>query len=298
MNKLAPIVLFTHKRLETLQKTVASLSLNALSVHSDLIIYSDGAKTPEDQIIINEIRSYLKTIIGFKSVHIHTSIKNKGLANSIINGVSEVMDEYHKAIVLEDDLIVSANFLEYMNQALYFYKDNSKIFSISGYSPTIKGLENNDIYYTQRASSWGWGCWENRWKEIDWTAKSYESFKNNKFAKKRFNAMGSDMNLMMKRQMKGKINSWAIRFCFHQFQKDLYSVHPSISKIQNMGLSDKNATNTFQKHNRFHSEFDASNTVHFEFDKKVQLEKAIIKQFIKDNSLRERLLNRIWNLLK
>ena len=205
--------------------------------------------------------------------------------------------EYHKAIVLEDDLITSTNFLEYMNQALDYYQDNPRILSISGYSPIIKGLAKNEVYYTQRASSWGWACWEDRWNKIDWQAKSYELFVNDSEAKSRFNKMGSDMFLMMKRQMQGNINSWAIRFCYHQFQNNLFSVHPAISKVQNAGFAEKNATNTIHKYNRFQSEFDTSESVHFNFDKEVQLEKDIIKQFIKDNSIKVRIMNKIWNLI-
>lgn len=297
MNSLAPIVLFTYKRLETLKQTVSALANNYLAYKSDLIIYSDGPKNQEESLVIREIRQYLKTITGFKSVYVHESKTNKGLATSIINGVTEVMAEYHKAIVLEDDLITSSNFLEYMNQGLDYYQDNTQILSISGYSPSISGLNSMDSYYTQRASSWGWGCWEDRWNKIDWDAKSYDSFVNDSQAKSKFNEMGSDMCLMMKRQMQGTINSWAIRFCFHQFQKNLFSVHPSVSKIKNIGLSEKNATNTVNVHNRFHSQFDTSESVHFNFDKQVQLDKAIIKQFIMNNSVKSRLLTRVWNLL-
>jgi len=295
---LAPIVLFTYKRLNTLQETVHALAVNNLASQSDLIIYSDGAKNLAEEGIIEEIREYLKTIAGFKSVCIHASTINKGLAISIINGVSEVMTKYHKAIVLEDDLISSSNFLEYMNQGLNYYEDNPRILSICGYSPIIKGLANNEVYYTHRSSSWGWACWEDRWIEIDWQARSYESFVNNSQAKSRFNLMGSDLCLMMKRQMQGSINSWAIRFSFHQFENDLYSVHPAISKIQNIGFAEKNATNTVQKYNRFQSEFDTSNTVSFIFKKEVKLNAAIIQQFVRDNSIKIRILNKLLNLIK
>jgi hypothetical protein len=298
MIALAPIVLFTYLRLDTLKETVRALAANSLAIESDLIIYSDGAKKQEDEQIIQEIRNYLKTIKGFKSVTIHESKMNKGLATSIIKGVSEVMHQYHNAIVLEDDLISSTNFLEYMNQALNYYQDNSRILSISGYSPIIKGLADNEVYYTQRASSWGWACWEDRWEKIDWQAKSYGSFVKDGHAKSRFNLMGSDMSLMMKRQMKGSINSWAIRFCYHQFQDDLYSVHPAISKIKNIGFAEKNATNTVHKYNRFQSEFDESNNAVFNFDTVIQLNKGLISQFVRDNSIKMRILNKLLNLIQ
>ena len=297
MTPLSPIVLFTYKRLETLKITIDALLANRLAAESDLIIYSDGPKKKEEEFIIQEIRKYLQTITGFKSVRLYESKINKGLATSIINGVSEVMADYHKAIVLEDDLITSTNFLVYMNQALNHYQDNPKILSISGFSPIIKGLDYDEIYYTQRASSWGWACWEDRWDKIDWQSQSYKDFKTDSKAKWRFNKMGSDMSLMMKRQMQGNIDSWAIRFCFHQFQNNLFSVYPSLSKIQNLGFADKSATNTLQKYNRFQSEFDLTSNLIFNFDGEVKLDQRLIRQFIRDNSIKMRLLNKVLNFI-
>jgi hypothetical protein len=298
MHKLSPIVLFTYKRYETLQKSVQCLADNSLASESDLIIYSDGAKNIDDIEIITKIRSYLKTISGFKSVTIYESITNKGLAASIIQGVSDILKVYPSVIVLEDDLITSKNFLCYMNQALDYYQDNPKVLSISGFSPIIGGLRENEVYFTQRSSSWGWACWSDRWSKIDWKCSLYDEFKNNRQMKAKFNEMGSDMSLMMKRQMEGKINSWAIRFCFYQFQYKLFSVHPVVSKIENIGFFDKQATNTNQNFNRFNSTLDNSSNKVFDFNNQISLDPNIIKQFIKDNSIFERISNKLLNLIK
>jgi hypothetical protein len=297
MHKLSPIVLFTYKRYETLQKSVQCLADNSLASESDLIIYSDGAKSIDDIEIITKIRSYLKTISGFKSVTIHESITNKGLAASIIQGVSDILKVYSSVIVLEDDLLTSKNFLSYMNQALDYYQDKTEILSISGYSPTIKRLKEDEVYFTHRASSWGWACWADRWSKIDWKCSLYDEFKNNSQMKAKFNEMGSDMSLMMKRQMEGEINSWAIRFCFHQFQYKLFSVHPVVSKIENIGLSDKQATNTNQNFNRFSSNLDNSSNKVFDFNNLISLDPNIIKQFIKNNSKFARISNKLLNLI-
>jgi hypothetical protein len=297
MNSPSPIVLFTYKRFERLQKTIQCLSDNFLASDSDLIIYSDGAKSIEEMVLIVKIRAYLKTISGFKSVTIHESPSNKGLAASIIQGVSEVLKVYPTAIVLEDDLITSLNFLVFMNQALDYYQDFPQVLSISGYSPIIKGLNEDEVYYTKRSSSWGWACWREKWNKIDWECSYYDIFKNNPILKSKFNEMGSDLSHMMKKQMEGNLNSWAIRFSFHQFQNQMYSVHPAISKINNIGLTDINATNTNQKYNRFRSTFDKSNNKVFFFTNKISLDLSIIKQFRKSNSFTFRIVNKIMNFL-
>jgi len=297
MHQPSPIVLFTYLRLETLQKTVNALAANFYALDSDLIIFSDGAKYQKDESEVKEIRTYLKTIVGFKSLVIHESSTNKGLATSIIQGVSSVLKEYPSAIVLEDDLITSSNFLIFMNRALTYYQGNPKVLSISGFSPIIKGLGENEVYFTQRSSSWGWACWADRWSKIDWTCKFYDEFRINSKMKSKFNAMGSDMSLMLKRQMEGNINSWAIRFCFHQFQHNLFSVHPAVSKVQNVGF-DELSTNTKFYSTRFSSELDQAESKDFCFENQVYLDNKIIKQFVKYNTIAARIRYRLLSLFK
>ena len=187
MKNLAPIVLFTYIRFEKLKKTVQILSENELAIYSDLIIFSDGAKFIEDNNTIINIRAYLKTITGFKSVKIYESKWNKGLANSIIQGVTDVLKEYPYAIILEDDLITSKNFLNFMNQALIYYKDSESVLSISGYLPELDSLNCRfDAFFLPRSWSWGWAIWQNRWTKIDWELSTNNPFYKNKYLRNKF----------------------------------------------------------------------------------------------------------------
>mgnify|MGYP002397663302 CR=1 FL=1 len=293
---LAPIILFTYKRLDTLQLTVDALKKNYLAKDSDLIIFSDAAKTSKDQVAVNNVRTYLKTISGFKSITINEANTNKGLANSIIDGVSLVLQQHESVIVLEDDLVSSPNFLNYMNEALSFYKNNTKIFSIAGFSIPVKNNKKLDIYFTQRSSSWSWATWRNRWEQIDWEVSDYDTFKNSSQQKKAFNKMGSDMASMLHKQMTGKLDSWAIRWCYHQFKNNLFSVHPIISKIDNVGFT-PDATNTTQKFNRFKTILDQGNQTTFKFTNEVQLDSCLIKQFVKPFTITSRIKYKILNSL-
>lgn len=293
-----PIVLFTYKRLDTLRKTVESLKANSLANSSDLIVYSDGLKSSKDEISIAEVRAYLKTIRGFKTITIHESLTNKGLANSIIEGVTDVINQYGRVIVLEDDLICSPNFLNYMNAALDFYSDEAEIFSIAGYSIPINcNHSDSDVYFTSRSSSWGWATWKDRWSSIDWEVKDYSGFKKDKTLRRNFNKMGSDMSQMLDRQMQGKINSWAIRWCYHQFKYDLFSAHPFTSKIVNIGFNSPDATNTKEKFHRYQTQIDNDEKTEFRFSKDYQLEPKIIHQFTKPYSIISRIKYKIINLL-
>src|ERR1041385_114103 len=112
---LAPITLFVYNRPEHTRQTVEALLKNELARNSDLIIYSDAPKAPEATNAVREVRDYIRTIAGFRSVCIVIRDRNWGLANSIIDGVTSVVNERGSTIVLEDDLVVSSQFLEYMN---------------------------------------------------------------------------------------------------------------------------------------------------------------------------------------
>ena len=292
MPQLSPIIIFAYKRLDSLKYLITNLSNNFLASASDLIIFSDGGKNESESIIINEVRLYLKTITGFKSIKIINSTHNKGLADSIIDGVSEVINQFGKVIVLEDDLIPSKNFLIYMNSALDFYCDNDSILSISGYSPNIKGMNDNESYFTKRSSSWGWATWRDKWNNIDWSFDTYDDFIRSKMMKKKFNQMGSDLTRHIFLQKSGLINSWAIRYNFHQFNYNLFSVHPSLSKIKNIGMNDIYAENTIRSNHRFSTNLDNTNNTFFEFEPTPILNPNIIKQFTSAHSISSRIINK------
>jgi len=299
MDKVAPILIFSYNRLDELQQTVAHLKRAMLSDQSILYIYSDGPKKESDVESLEKVREFLKTITGFKKIIYKFSAINKGLASSIIDGVSEVLENHDSAIILEDDLLVSDNFLVYMNQALNYYEQDQKVLSVCGYTHKLKTKKSKnypyDVYFTKRSSSWGWATWKNKWDGIDWEVKDFKEFSENISARKKFNKWGSDMYTMLKRQQNGEINSWAIRYTYHQYKHDMYSVFPLISKIKNIGFNE-NATHTKGKFNRFEVEMDESSQTQFNFIKDVSLDNNLTSEFKSLYSLTTRIKYKILNL--
>jgi len=253
----SPIVIFTYRR--DITDVINALLKNELSKESNLYIFSDGYKNDIDKKDVVAVRKIFQNIKGFKSVKVYESKINKGLANSIIDGVNFILNKYNSIIVMEDDLIVADNFLEYMNEGLEFYEKQSNIWSISGYSPKLPCLEDydKDVYLTMRASSWGWATWKNRWNSIDWKIKDWDSFKRNKIEINEFNKNGNDMFKMLELQMLGKIDSWAIRWCYNQFMQKKYTIYPTKSKLVNIGFDNKGTHNS-RGFNRW--DVDVSNT--------------------------------------
>ena len=239
-SKFSPIIIFVYNRPKHTEQTVAALKNNLLASESDLFIFSDGPKIENDEKV-REVRDYIKTIEGFKSVTITERDENLGLANSIISGATEIIGKFHRVIVLEDDLVTSKYFLKYMNQALEFFQPQKNVVSISGYNypdTLIKMPEGygKELFLSYRFGSWGWGTWKDRWEKIDWSVKDFEKFKKDKELQENFNRGGQDMSQMLIRQMNGDIDSWAIRFDYAHFKNNSYSVRPVKTLVANIGM--------------------------------------------------------------
>lgn len=238
---LAPIVLFVYNRPRHLQNTIEALKKNELAAKSELFVYSDGPKNDDDERIVNEVRQILYTIDGFIHVRIIEQKSNKGLANSVIYGVSDVLKHYSRAIVVEDDIVCSKLFLSYMNQALHHYEKKDDIFSVTGFNfPSrimkIPKTYKYDVYLSYRSLSWGWGTWADRWKRVDWEVSDFQNFFKDNNSRKRFNRGGEDLSHMLRSQMKGKLDSWDIIWCYAHYKNNAFCVHPTKSLVSNIGL--------------------------------------------------------------
>jgi len=241
--QLSPIALFVYNRLEHTLKTVEALKKNKLAQASELIIFSDGFKNEADKIKVDEIRKYLKSINGFKTVKIVEKDKNYGLAKSIIAGVTEIVNEYKKIIVLEDDLLTSPYFLKYMNEALDFYKDSQTVISVSGYAYPVK-TKLPETYFLKGADCWGWATWKRGWNLFESDGKKLLEEIINKKLNKEFDYGGSySYTKMLKDQISGLVDSWAIRWHASAFINNKLTLYPGKSLVENIGF-DNSGTNS------------------------------------------------------
>ncbi|NBT59350.1 glycosyltransferase, partial [bacterium] len=212
-----------------------------LAKQSDLYVFSDHPKDEAAKEAVGEVRQIISDIRGFSTVTVIKRDKNLGLAKSVISGVTEVINKEGRVIVLEDDLVTSPQFLEYMNQALRHYERDPKVFSIGGYQfpeRTMKIPKGYpfDAYSGYRCCSWGWATWKDRWDRIDWEMKYFDAFMADAKSQAKFNLGGADRTQMLVHQREGKVNSWAIRFCYAHFQNDMRCIYPAKSLVNNIGL--------------------------------------------------------------
>lgn len=275
--KLSPVVIFVYNRPEHTRKTLDALSKSKLAKHTTLYIYSDAPRSDSDALIVAEVRKVIKECNGFKEVIIIEREINFGLGRSVVDGVSNVINKHDFAIVLEDDLITHEHFLEYMNVSLELYQADKNIYSISGYNIPDSQFHSNHKYFNfvPRISSWGWATWKDRWSNVDWDISDYDEFINNDKKVNSFTEAGKDMIDMLIHQVEGESESWAIRFDYNRFKNNAYTIYPSVSLLENIGVDGsgehkENDVDRFTPTETF-KEFDLSEVKYIEPIKNVNL---------------------------
>lgn len=249
---LAPVALFVYNRLEHTLKTIRALSQNELASDTELFIFSDGPKNDESKVQINILRNSLKEnpdLKKFKNVTFDFKPKNYGLSNSIIDGVSKLMIDYGKVIVIEDDILTSKNTLKFLNDSLEYYFNKNDIWAIGAYNIPIKIPKSykHDVFKSYRTNSWGWASWKNRWDKIDWNLEDYDHFINSKDRIKKFKMGGSDLMKMLQLQRKGLIQAWDVVWCYNQAKYNSFTIYPTKTKVKNIGFDGSGYHNAISK---------------------------------------------------
>lgn len=231
----APIALFVYNRPSHTKLAISALANNTHAKESDLIIFSDGPRFYSDRKLVDEVRSFIRTINSFKSVRIVESKFNKGLAESIIDGVTEILETSESIIVLEDDLITSPYFLQYMNEALDLYQYEGKVISVHAYIYPVKG-KLPETFFIRGADCWGWATWKRGWQLFESDgAKLLKRLKSQNLTRE-FDFNGSyPYTKMLKDQIKGRRNSWAIRWYASAFLANRLTLYPGTSLVRNIG---------------------------------------------------------------
>ena len=234
---LAPIVLFVYNRPWHTQQTIEALQKNELASESELFIYSDAAKTEQDSLKVNEVRNYVHAIGGFKKITIIEREENWGLANSIIDGVTAIVNQYGKIIVLEDDLETSPFFLRFMNESLDFYRDTPEVMHISGCRYPTGQVENEDTFFLHIPLCWGWGTWKRAWVSFEKDIEVMRFFDRSMIKHFDFENTYSYWS-QLELNKRGEINTWFVFWYATVFLKSGLSLFPARALVRNIGFDD------------------------------------------------------------
>jgi hypothetical protein len=250
-NNLSPIIFFAYNRPCHTEQTLLALINNTLAKDSVIYFFIDGLKSNATQEQIKRHEEVVDIInkykIYFKESFVEASLYNKGLANSFIAGITTVINEWGKVIVVEDDIMTSPGFLQFMNDALQMYENEDKVAGVSGFS-FIKS--NRSTYFLRTGSCWGWATWKRVWDSINLDVDYLLNHINTKEIIKDFNVKGTYPYYEMLHQQKaGLIDSWAIRFYASYFLNKQLFLYPSKTMVSNIGFDEGTHFNSKQKRN-------------------------------------------------
>ena len=238
----APILLFVYNRPEHTRRVIESLKANAEAADSELFIYAAQARSETDIQQVSEVRRLIRSTDGFKQVTVIEREKNWGLARNVIDGVTTQVNAHGRVIVLEDDLVVAPHFLRFMNDALEMYKNEEKVGHIQACDFT-KDPSLPDTFLIRWTGSWGWATWERAWKHFNPDGKELLSRLEERHLTRYFDFNGNyPFTRMLRRQIAGKNNSWAIRWNASLFLDGILSLNVGKSLVQNTGF-DGSGTN-------------------------------------------------------
>ena len=233
----APIAFFTYKRPEHTRQSLESLTQNEGAEQSELFIFCDGPKRPEDDEGVRQVREVVRSKQWCGKVRIIERESNIGCANSVIDGVTEVCKKYGRVIVLEDDLVLSPFFLNYMNKALELYNNYPRVMQISGHMYPVQLDIETDAIFLPFITSWGWATWQRSWKHFDPHMLGYEKLKSNKMLRYGFDLKDSYPYFkMLNSQVHSKIDGWDIRWYLSIFMLGGLTLYPIQSLVKNIGF--------------------------------------------------------------
>lgn len=294
---LAPIVLFVYNRPWHTQQTVEALQKNDLANESELIIYADAPKNEQAIESVSQVREYIRGIGGFKKITIIERDRNWGLADSIIDGVTSVINKYGKIIVLEDDLVTNCFFLRFMNEGLEKYLDRKKVVQISGYAHCSVQHLVQSSFFLDFPSSWGWATWKRAWNIFSPEIKPEDIvFLDSKKEKLKFNLDGQyNYYDMLIRQSRGKLDSWAIRWYLSIYKYKGLILYPSDTLVNNTGM-DGSGTHCKKQLTDMADARQTLRVISFPEDIKIAAERTIILNALPSN--KRRWINVIGTLLR
>lgn len=237
MSTFTPVVLFVYNRTDHLQRTLDALNENRSISNTTLYIFSDGPRSDEDAKGVQDVRRLIREKNRFGNTEIIESETNKGLAASVIEGATQVLDKHGSIIVLEDDVVTSPGWYDFMNAGIQFYENNKSIWSIGGYCPPIRfpASYTNDVFLSPLTTSYSWGTWADRWKLVDWNISDYDEFIQDKERVDRFCGWNPERMRRLRRAMKNNRSSWAVRWGYAAAKHKCFNLLPVKSRVTNIG---------------------------------------------------------------
>jgi hypothetical protein len=246
--RAATIALFAFNRPQHTLHTLQALARNRLAECSELIAFVDGPSREAERDRVEQVRSIIAAAAGFRGVTVIGGDTNRGCRRSLIDGITSVLAEHDRVIVVEDDLDTSPHFLSFMNACLDRYRDERAVFSVCGYSPRPYALKlprayPYDVYFSLRFSSWGWATWADRWRAYHGDRGTVHEVLQAGPLQRNFARAGTDLPWLLELVQQGQVDTWDVDWALAHFRHHALALTPVRSLVDNIGL-DYSGTHT------------------------------------------------------
>jgi hypothetical protein len=244
----APVAVFIYKRPEHARRAIASLQACEGADSSPIYVFADGPRTDTEATAVMATRAVAHELLGSRAVFVEQD-HNRGLADSIIAGVTDLCDRYGAVITVEEDLVLSRSFLRFLNHGLQAYSGDAQVMQISGHIVDVPALEHQrEALFLPMTTSWGWATWKRAWDLFDPLSTGWHERLGDRAAARRFNLGGHyDYRRMLQRQMAGEIDSWAIRWYYSVFARHGLALFPPRSLVRYDGFDGSGTHGRFSR---------------------------------------------------
>lgn len=218
------LALFVYKRPEQTKQVIDSIKSNHFK---KIYIFQDGLKDEKDRDNWETVSEMIKKI-SFAETEVHISEKNKGLANSIIDGMNYVFERHEVAVALEDDVVLSCAYKDIAETLFEKYAKNSRVMAIcgGGIGTIVPEDYEYDIYFNYRMSSMAFGTWRDRWKGFKRDANMLKEIYSDPTKRQMLRNSGNDIEKMVFYSLTNKIDTWATYWELYQISRLGYHVVP------------------------------------------------------------------------
>lgn len=233
----APVCVFAFRRPVHTRRTLSALAMSPVASQTALTVFIDGPRDSEDIEQVRQVVDIAKLQTGFASVEVVAREENAGLAQSIEEGVSRMMAEHGRAIVVEDDIVTSPAFLNYMNAALDHFAETPEVWHIAGYNePIAANRDRRGAALWRFMSCWGWASWADRWHHFERDpSELIASFTPEDIH--RFNLDGAhDFWSQVLANERGDLRTWAVFWYATIFRNNGLCLSPHFSYTENIGF--------------------------------------------------------------
>jgi hypothetical protein len=232
-----PVAVFTYNRPRHTHSALEALSRCAGLEQCSVYLFSDAPRGADQAAQVSETRAVLRQWASKLRATLVERSENLGLSKSIVSGVSSLCNEYGQVIVLEDDLIVSPDFLTYMVSALERYESEAQVMQIAGCTLASPSSLTQDAFFLPVTTTWGWATWRRAWQQFSWLPQDLATARTESQWLERFNLHGTYNYLqMLDDRLAGRNDSWGILWWYAVSRQRGLVLYPKRNLVQNIGF--------------------------------------------------------------